>query len=945
MALLGASTTAFAIPQLMNYQGILKDGTQTPVTSTVDVLFAIWDDPIAGDSLWSETHSVTPDGSGRFNVILGMDAGIPDSVLGSDAYLSMKVESDSEMSPRTRIVWAVWAVSAYRVGTIDGAAGGAISSRVAIQDNLTVTGNLRTTGKSTIGPDNVNTGRDAFVTGRGNTASGAFSSVGGGFLNHSSDSGATIGGGMLNVARDSSATVGGGFNNIAEGFAATVAGGTGNIASGDQATVGGGAGNTASVWFCTVSGGYYNSATGAEATVPGGNGNTAAGVASFAAGNLAGANHDGTYVWSDKSGSSFASTGENQYLIRAAGGVGIGTAGPTEQLEVAGTVYSTAGGFKFPDGTIQTTAVTGSGTPAGGWIDGGTVVRLETSTDSVGIGVSNPSAKLDVDGDLISSGKAAFGPGNDNTGMNAFVAGENNAAIGEGSTVGGGFENAANAIYATVGGGAFDTAGNAGSTVGGGSTNSAAGIYTTVSGGQFNAASESYATVSGGRDNTARGYATAIGGGTGNDATQEHSTVAGGDQNTASASFSSVGGGEDNTASGDYSTVAGGLGNEASGLGATVSGGGILWDAFPNRASGIAATIGGGAGNTANRNLATIAGGQQNSAAGDGSAVGGGAWNQATGDSSTIGGGVHNTASGDLSTIAGGFTNQSIAYASTVSGGDHNQANGSGSFVGGGRSNGADGNYSVVTGGGGNLTNANHAGGDYSIVGGGARNSASGVYSVVGGGYENLASGVEAIVPGGTWNAARGRLSLAMANNAKANHDGSVVIAANSSADDADSIRSGGDEQMVLRADGGLYITNQFEQAPYDTTKLITTRGGAFLSGSGWDWTNASGRDKKENFQPVDGRELLEKIARIPIERWNYKGQDINVRHIGPIADDFNSLFGVGADDESISTIDPAGVALAAIQELHKRTQRIDELERELTELRNLVQEIIAEQR
>jgi hypothetical protein len=38
------------------------------------------------------------------------------------------------------------------------------------------------------------------------------------------------------------------------------------------------------------------------------------------------------------------------------GNVGIGTDNPTETLTVAGTIESTSGGIKFPDGTIQTTA-------------------------------------------------------------------------------------------------------------------------------------------------------------------------------------------------------------------------------------------------------------------------------------------------------------------------------------------------------------------------------------------------------------------------------------------------------------------------------------------------------------------------------------------------------------------------------------------------------------
>ncbi len=42
-------------------------------------------------------------------------------------------------------------------------------------------------------------------------------------------------------------------------------------------------------------------------------------------------------------------------LYYSGGNVGIGTTGPNSKLEVAGTIHSTTGGIKFPDGTTQGT--------------------------------------------------------------------------------------------------------------------------------------------------------------------------------------------------------------------------------------------------------------------------------------------------------------------------------------------------------------------------------------------------------------------------------------------------------------------------------------------------------------------------------------------------------------------------------------------------------------
>jgi len=71
---------------------------------------------------------------------------------------------------------------------------------------------------------------------------------------------------------------------------------------------------------------------------------------------------------------------------------------------------------------------------------------------------------------------------------------------------------------------------------------------------------------------------------------------------------------------------------------------------------------------------------------------------------------------------------------------------------------------------------------------------------------------------------------------------------------------------------------------------------------------------------------------------WNYKSNP-SVQHIGPMAQDFYSAFGVGHDDKHISTVDADGIALAAIQGLYKQLQS---LKKQYTELRSRLSELEA---
>ena len=171
--------------------------------------------------------------------------------------------------------------------------------------------------------------------------------------------GATIGGGGApedlvsprnNRVTDNHGTVAGGQDNQAgdntgttTGAAfATVGGGAGNTASGFATTVAGGERNTASGIWATVAGGEANIASGGAAAVPGGSQNEARGSNSFAAGRQAKANHNGTFVWADNTAVDFVSTGNNQFLVRASGGVGLGTNAPQNQLHVAESINASA---------------------------------------------------------------------------------------------------------------------------------------------------------------------------------------------------------------------------------------------------------------------------------------------------------------------------------------------------------------------------------------------------------------------------------------------------------------------------------------------------------------------------------------------------------------------------------------------------------------------------
>jgi hypothetical protein len=408
-----------------------------------------------------------------------------------------------------------------------------------------------------------------------------------------------------------------------------------------------------------------------------------------------------------------------------------------------------------------------------------------------------------------------------------------------------------------------------------------------------------------------------------------------------------IGGGgsvsEINLVTDNYCTIGGGLGNRAGDSAgttadrpyATVGGG------FGNTASDHGATVGGGWFNTASGMEATVGGGYTNIASGTNATVGGGDNNNANGSSATVGGGSVNTASGTDATVGGGSHNGASSLTATVAGGENNNANGASATVGGGEDNYAQADYSVVTGGLSNQANA-----VYACVGGGGYNTANGGSSTIGGGWYNVAGGTWATIPGGSQNTAGGNYSFAAGRNAKidAAASGSFVWSDSNTPE----TWSWSPNEFVARATGGFWFATGVDGSGNFTSGMRLPAGSSA-------WSPMSDRNAKTEFAAIDGKDVLVRLSSIPIATWRYKSQNPSIRHIGPVAQDFYTAFGVGEDDKYISTIDADGVALAAIQGLYKlvkeqkaeidrlmqtKQQEINELKRENQALRDVIMDI-----
>ncbi len=101
-ALLTALTPARAaeVPRTIAFQGVLKDASGKPVTTTKSVTFTLYDAATDGNAVWTETKDITPGSSGLFATSLGSATSLTTVTFDRAYWVGVKAGADAEMTSR-----------------------------------------------------------------------------------------------------------------------------------------------------------------------------------------------------------------------------------------------------------------------------------------------------------------------------------------------------------------------------------------------------------------------------------------------------------------------------------------------------------------------------------------------------------------------------------------------------------------------------------------------------------------------------------------------------------------------------------------------------------------------------------------------------------------------------------------------------------------------------
>jgi hypothetical protein len=354
-------------PDLINYQGRLLDGTNL-VNGAVDLSLRLYTASSGGVQVYEDAGTVTLV-DGLYETFLGDDTvsgSLVSALTNNQVWLEVEVDGVT-LAPRERLVSVPYALATRGLLVTTN-----LDPSVVVAGGLHALSN-EVNGAAIVGGDgsSIATQADyaAIIGGRGNQirTTGQRSAILGG-QHH-----------VVGLSAPDNALVGG-FTNVIDSNARAnvIAGGQGNRV-----------GNSGFGGFIAA-----------------GTSNAVAGRGSFAGGNRAKATNSQSFVWADGTAADFGTTTSNQFLIRAAGGVGIGT-NVTEPngLTVAGAVAAASfsgsgsgitnlGSASLADGAITAEKLAADSVTAGAIADGAVSVdKLNADQMAVRLltHISNPA--------------------------------------------------------------------------------------------------------------------------------------------------------------------------------------------------------------------------------------------------------------------------------------------------------------------------------------------------------------------------------------------------------------------------------------------------------------------------------------------------------------------------------------------------------------------------
>jgi hypothetical protein len=437
------SAAAYAVPTVINYQGVLTDDLGAVFNGTVSLTFTLFDQDTAGTAVWSESHSGVAINNGVYSIALGsVNAGTLTAELFSadDLWLEVTVNGET-LSPRQRLTSVPYAKNADLLGGVaaatylqDGGDNGLVLTGTFNNGVIPVEGAgtrmmwypkkaaFRTGQVYGDQWDNVNIGQWSVAMGGNTTARGQYSTA----MGYNTTASSTFSTSMGNY------TIASGQSSVAMG-SHTEASGSSSTAMGSS--------TTASNMYSTAMG--SNTEASGYATTAMGIGNTAKSYAEAVIGSW-----DTDYIpvgptsWSATDRLFVIGNGKsdvdrsNAMVVLKNGNTGLGTSTPTNKLEVVGNigVSGTVDGRDISaDGTKLNTISTGAAdTSNDSWTG---TANVYTLSGNVGIGTATPTSRLDVLGSVkVGESNTVNGSSNAAIGILNTTSNRASAAIGESNT-------------------------------------------------------------------------------------------------------------------------------------------------------------------------------------------------------------------------------------------------------------------------------------------------------------------------------------------------------------------------------------------------------------------------------------------------------------------------------------------------------------------------------